>query len=89
MIQTFGRVLAHYELPLTEFRVQRMIRRVPKDDTGRMRVIASKYIEGLPIGPYCCHCTPPYRDGMAVQGGTQVLLPATLAENHPAPFLKC
>ena len=39
-------------VPLTEFRVQRMIRRVPKDAEGRMRVIASKYIEGTPIGPF-------------------------------------
>ena len=44
-------------VPLTEFRVRRMIRRVPKDDTGRMRVIASKYIEGLPIGPFRYHGT--------------------------------
>ena len=42
---------------LTEFRVQRMIRRVPKDDAGRMRVIASKYIEGTPIGPFRYHGT--------------------------------
>ena len=42
---------------LTKFRVQRMIRRVPKDDAGRMRVIASKYIEGTPIGPFRYHGT--------------------------------
>ena len=39
-------------VPLTDLRVRRMIRRVPKDDAGRMRVIASKYIEGTPIGPF-------------------------------------
>ena len=44
-------------VPLTEFRVRRMIRRVPKDDDGRMRVIASKYIEGTPIGPFRYHGT--------------------------------
>ena len=44
-------------VPLTEFRVRRMIRRVPKDDAGRMRVIASKYIEGTPIGPFRYHGT--------------------------------
>ena len=37
---------------LTAFRVRRMIRRVPRDDAGRIRVIASKYIEGTPIGPF-------------------------------------
>ena len=30
---------------------------VPKDDAGRMRVIASKYIEGSPIGPFRYHGT--------------------------------
>ena len=38
--------------PLTEEQVTRMIQRVPRDAEGRMRVIASKYIEGLPIGPF-------------------------------------
>ena len=40
------------DVPLTEHRVNRMIRRVPRDDQGRMRVIASKFIEGIPIGPF-------------------------------------
>ncbi len=44
-------------VPLTAFRVRRMIRRVPKDAAGRMRVIASKYIEGTPIGPFRYHGT--------------------------------
>ena len=29
-----------------------MIRRVPRDDAGRMRVTASKYIDGVPLGPF-------------------------------------
>ena len=39
-------------VPLRNFRVRRMIRRVPRDERGRMRVIASKYVEGVPIGPF-------------------------------------
>lgn len=40
------------KMPLTPFRFRRMIRRVPRDESGRMRVTASKYIEGVPIGPF-------------------------------------
>ena len=38
--------------PLTGFRFRRMIRRVPLLPDGRMRVTASKYIRGVPIGPF-------------------------------------
>ena len=38
--------------PLTSFRFRRMIRRVPRDADGTMRVTASKYIRGVPIGPF-------------------------------------
>jgi hypothetical protein len=38
--------------PLTPFRFRRMIRRVPRLPDGRMRVTASKYIPGVPIGPF-------------------------------------
>ena len=40
------------QVALSEGRVQRMIRRVPRDAQGRMRVMASKYIEGAPMGPF-------------------------------------
>ena len=40
------------DAPLTDFRFRRMIRRVPLLPDGRMRVTASKYIHGKPIGPF-------------------------------------
>jgi len=40
------------EAPLTDWRFQRMIRRVPRLPDGTMRVTASKYIPGLPVGPF-------------------------------------
>jgi hypothetical protein len=39
-------------MPLTPFRFRRMIRRVPRLDDGTIRVTASKYIPGEPIGPF-------------------------------------
>jgi hypothetical protein len=35
---------------LTPFRLNRMIRRIPRFSDGTMRVTASKYVEGVPIG---------------------------------------
>ncbi|HXV60958.1 MAG TPA: hypothetical protein VEK15_09710 [Vicinamibacteria bacterium] len=40
------------KMALTEFRFRRMIRRVPRLADGTMRVLASKYIPGQPIGPF-------------------------------------
>ena len=40
------------EMTLTEWRFRRMIREVPLDSEGRMRVTASKYIPGTPLGPF-------------------------------------
>ncbi len=40
------------KMPLTKFRFNRMIRRVPRLADGTMRVTASKYIPGVPIGPF-------------------------------------
>ena len=40
------------EEPLTDWRFRRMIRRVPRLDDGTMRVTASKYIPGTPLGPF-------------------------------------
>ena len=40
------------EQPLTEWRLRRMIRRVPRAEDGTIRVTASKYISGTPIGPF-------------------------------------
>ena len=40
------------KMPLTRFRFNRMIRRVPRLADGTMRVTASKYIPGVPIGPF-------------------------------------
>jgi len=38
--------------PLTSFRFRRMLRRVPRAKDGTMRVTASKYIRGVPLGPF-------------------------------------
>jgi hypothetical protein len=43
--------------PLTPFRFRRSIRRVPRLEDGRIRVTASKYIPGIPIGPFRYHET--------------------------------
>ena len=40
------------ERVLTPERLARVLRRVPRLEDGRMRVTASKYIAGRPIGPY-------------------------------------
>jgi hypothetical protein len=40
------------EVPLTETRLRRLLRRVPRLPDGRIRVTASKYIPGRPIGPF-------------------------------------
>ena len=40
------------KMALTRFRFNRMIRRVPRLADGTMRVTASKYIPGVPIGPF-------------------------------------
>jgi hypothetical protein len=40
------------EAPLTNWRFRRMIRSVPRLPDGTMRVTASRYIPGLPIGPF-------------------------------------
>ena len=40
------------EQPLTEWRLRRMIRRVPRAEDGTIRVTASKYISGRPTGPF-------------------------------------
>ena len=39
------------EVPLTQWRLDRMLRRVSRTD-GRLRVTASKYLPGLPLGPF-------------------------------------
>lgn len=40
------------KMPLTPFRLRRMIRRVPRLEDGTMRVTASKYLDGVPLGPF-------------------------------------
>lgn len=40
------------KVPLTERRLHRMLRRVPRLADSRIRVTASKYIAGRPIGPF-------------------------------------
>jgi len=40
------------KMPLTPFRFNRSIRRVPRLEDGTMRVTASKYLSGIPIGPF-------------------------------------
>ena len=40
------------EWPLTRERFRRVLRRVPRLEDGSMRVTASKYIEGRPLGPF-------------------------------------
>ncbi len=43
----FGNVL-----PLTTARLRRLLRDVPRLPDGRMRLTASKYLDGVPIGPF-------------------------------------
>jgi len=43
------------ERPLTEARLNRVLRRVPRLADGRIRVMASKYIAGRPVGPFRYH----------------------------------
>lgn len=40
------------ELPLTPDRLRRLLRDVPRLPDGRMRLTASKYLDGVPIGPF-------------------------------------
>ncbi len=40
------------KMPLTDFRFRRSIRFVPRLSDGSMRVTASKYLPGIPIGPF-------------------------------------
>lgn len=40
------------KMPLTPFRLRRMIRRVPRLEDGTMRVTASRYLDGVPLGPF-------------------------------------
>ena len=40
------------KMPLTDFRFRRSIRFVPRLPDGSMRVTASKYLPGIPIGPF-------------------------------------
>ena len=40
------------KMPLTDFRFRRSIRLVPRLPDGSMRVTASKYLPGIPIGPF-------------------------------------
>lgn len=40
------------KMPLTEWRFRRSIRRVPRFEDGTIRVTASKYLPGAPIGPF-------------------------------------
>ncbi len=42
---------------LTEHRLRRMLARMPRLDDGRIRVTASKYLDGEPIGPFRYHGT--------------------------------
>jgi hypothetical protein len=43
------------KVPLTEERLRRLLRRVPRLPDGKIRVTASKYIPGRPIGPFRYH----------------------------------
>lgn len=45
------------EVPLTPRRMTWMLREVPRDSQGRIRVIASRFIEGVPLGPFRYHET--------------------------------
>ena len=45
------------ERPLTRERFRRVLRRVPRLEDGSMRVTASKYIEGRPLGPFRYYAT--------------------------------
>jgi hypothetical protein len=40
------------QVPLTPGRLRRLLRRVPRLPDGKMRVIASKYLPGVPLGPF-------------------------------------
>lgn len=40
------------KMPLTEWRFRRSIRLVPRLEDGSMRVVASKYLPGIPLGPF-------------------------------------
>lgn len=40
------------QVPLTEFRFERMVRKVARLPDGRIRLLASKYLDGTPIGPF-------------------------------------
>lgn len=40
------------KMPLTEWRFNRSIRLVPRGEDGTMRVLASRYLPGVPLGPF-------------------------------------
>jgi len=40
------------EVPLTQFRLKRMMRLISQRPDGTLRVLASKYFDGKPIGPF-------------------------------------
>lgn len=40
------------KVSLTKFRLNRMLRLIPRDESGRVRATASKFLEGKPIGPF-------------------------------------
>ncbi len=40
------------KVKLSEFRLRRMLGRIPRGAGGRVRAIASKYIAGVPLGPF-------------------------------------
>jgi len=43
---------AGVRVPLTARRLAWMLRAVPRDADGRVRVLASRYIDGVPLGPF-------------------------------------
>ncbi len=40
------------KMPLTDWRFRRSIRLVPRLEDGSIRVVASKYLSGIPLGPF-------------------------------------
>ena len=40
------------KVPLTKFRLGAMLRRIPRGSDGKVRCIASKYIDGVSLGPF-------------------------------------
>ena len=52
MVDEFG-----HEVPLTPKLLRRLLRRFPRLPDGRIRVAASQYLEGQPLGPFRYHGT--------------------------------